>query len=348
MPEAPRRTPRSGPVHRPARAITGAIAGLALLAAGAWSFAARPAAAADMTRPKIIVVSGPLFDPFFSALKKGVDDAAKAFDVDVQYATIANTNNVMGDFAHLLQQSVSRHPAAISVGDFFPDALNPIVKKATADGIAVVFHNSGLDFWKQDGAIGYAGEDATQMGADAGREEAAAGVHHGLCINHVPGNPALEQRCAGFAAGIKAKGGTVKVLTIPISEGNNPTQVVQAIKGTLQSDKAIDGIFALGSAIAIDAVDAVKQVGRAATITIGTTDLSNADLEAVQDGKILFVIDQQPYLQGFDSVQIAAQYLRYGVHPVDPVITGPLLITKKNVADVLRINKEYRGIRGAS
>lgn len=350
MPKAPHRTATLAAIHCRTRATIAAVAGLALVAAGAWSLAARQAAAADKTeaRPKIIAVSGPLFDPFFSALKKGIDDGAKAFDVDVQYVTVTDTNNIMADFAHLLQQSVSRHPAAIAVGDFFPDALDPIIRKATAEGIAVVFHNSGLGAWKQDGALGYVGEDATQMGADAGREEAAAGVRHGLCVNQVPGNPALEQRCAGFAAGIQAKGGTAKVLTIPISQGNNPTEVLQAIKGALQSDKTIDGIFTLGSAIAIDAVNAVKQVGRADKITIGTTDLSNADLEAVQNGEILFVIDQQPYLQGFDSIQIAAQYLRYGLHPVNPVITGPLLITKQNVADVLRINKQYLGIRGAS
>ncbi len=34
-----------------------------------------PALAQDAP-PSIIVVSGPLFDPFFSALKKGADDAA--------------------------------------------------------------------------------------------------------------------------------------------------------------------------------------------------------------------------------------------------------------------------------
>lgn len=324
------------------------IAGLAMLAAGSVAFGIRPALAAVKKNPKIIVVSGPLFDPFFSALKQGVDAGAKAFDPNVQYVTVTSPNNIMGEFVHLLQQTVSRRPAAIAVGDFFPEAMNPIIKKATAEGIVVVVHNTGLQSWKKDGAIGYVGENPRQMGAVAGRHEGAAGVRHGLCVDQVPGNPALEQRCAGFAAAIKAKGGTARVLTIPVSEGNNPTDVVQAIKGTLQSHKSIDGIFTLGSAIAIDAIDAVKQVGRAGKVTVGTTDLSNADLKAVQDGKILFVIDQQPFLQGFDSIQIAAQYLKYGMHPIDPVITGPLLITKRNVAKVIKINKTYRGIRGAS
>lgn len=137
------------------------------------------------------------------------------------------------------------------------------------------------------------------------------------------------------------------MLTIPLADGTNPTAVTQAIKGALQSDKAIDGIFTLGSAIALDALKAVDQVGRTGKVTIGTTDLSNADLEAVQQGKLMFVIDQQPYLQGFDSVEIAVQYIRYGVHPIGPVITGPLLITNANVAEVVEKNKAHRGIRRA-
>lgn len=304
---------------------------------------------ADEARPKLklIAQSGPLFDPFFSALKMGFDDGAKAFDVDVQYVTLAKPDNVVGDFTHLLEQTVSAHPDAILVGDFFPQALEPIIKKATDNGAVFVIHNSGLASWQKIGAIAYIGEDAAEMGHQAGEQEAKAGVQHGLCVDQVPGNPVLEQRCTGFASALKAAGGTSKMLTIPLADGTNPTAVTQAIKGTLQSDKAIDGIFTLGSAIAIDALKAVDQVGRADKVTIGTTDLSNADLEAVQQGKLLFVIDQQPYLQGFDSVQIAVQYIRYGVHPIGPVITGPLLITKANVADVLAKNKAHRGIRGA-
>lgn len=306
-------------------------------------------AVADGTQPrlKLIAQSGPLFDPFFSALKMGFDDGAKAFGVEVQYVTLAKADNVVGDFTHMLEQTVSAHPAAILVGDFFPQALEPIIKKATDDGAVVVIHNSGLTSWQKIGAIAYVGEDATEMGQAAGAQEVKAGVHHGLCVDQVPGNPVLEQRCTGFGNTLKQNGGTSKMLTIPLADGENPTAVTQAIKGALSADKDIDGIFTLGSAIAIDALKAVDQVGRSGKVTVGTTDLSNGDLEAVRDGKLLFVIDQQPYLQGFDSVQIAVQYIRYGVHPIGPVITGPLLITKANVDDVLQKNKEHRGIRGA-
>src|SRR6185295_16271631 len=70
---------------------------------------------------------------------------------------------------------------------------------------------------------------------------------------------------------------------------------------------------------------------------LATFDL-NADVaKAVQDGKILFAVDQQPYLQGYIAVVMLTQYkanlnvLGGGL----PVLTGPNLITKDNAAAVL-------------
>ena len=48
---------------------------------------------------------------------------------------------------------------------------------------------------------------------------------------------------------------------------------------------------------------------------VGTTDLSTQVLQDVADGKLLFTIDQQPYLQGYYSVLIAYQYVKYGMRP---------------------------------
>src|SRR5260221_678320 len=87
-------------------------------------------AAASPDKPVIIMVSGPLVDPFFSAIKKGFDDAAAALKVDAQYSTISAFDNVQSDLVHLVEVAASRHPDALIVGDFFPDAMNPAIKAA--------------------------------------------------------------------------------------------------------------------------------------------------------------------------------------------------------------------------
>jgi simple sugar transport system substrate-binding protein len=78
------------------------------------------AGAAPAKEPTIIVVSGPLFDPFFGPLKKGADDAAKALGTEYQYSTVQDATNPSADLARLVQQAAARQPDAMVVSNFFP------------------------------------------------------------------------------------------------------------------------------------------------------------------------------------------------------------------------------------
>jgi len=130
------------------------------------------------------------------------------------------------------------------------------------------------------------------MGTVAGQQEASAGVSHGLCVDQVAGNPVLEQRCNGYASVLKAHGGSSVFLALPSGDSSSPEKVQQDIAAALAAHPGVNGIFTLGAPEAVSAVAAVKQAGKAGKITIGTTDLSNADLQAVQTGDLGFVLDQ--------------------------------------------------------
>ncbi|MBW8639812.1 sugar ABC transporter substrate-binding protein [Hoeflea sp. WL0058] len=296
----------------------------------------------------IIVVSGPLSWPFFAAVKQGFDDAAEIFDVDFQYVAVTDTANMTSDYPRLLQQAISRNPRMLLVGEFFPDGMDPLIKEATAAGIPVLIHNSGQTLWEQNGSIGFIGEDPYQMGFKAGQIHAEGGVKHGLCFNQVPGNPTVEARCTGYVDAMKEAGLETTYQTIGTGDATNPQAMLQAIKGTLQANNTIDGVYTLNAVPAMSALRAVQEVGRAGEVMIGTADLSNEVLEAIKAGDIAFAMDQQPYLQGFLSIQTAKQYLDYGLHPIGAVTTGPLVIDKSNVDKTLEVNKEFSGVRGAS
>ena len=51
------------------------------------------------------------------------------------------------------------------------------------------------------------------------------------------------------------------------------------------------------------------------------------------------MIDQQPFLQGYLSVQVAAFDVRYGQHPFQPIYTGPSFVTKANAAKIAQLYK---------
>ena len=85
---------------------------------------------------------------------------------------------------------------------------------------------------------------------------------------------------------------------------------VDAIGAKLQQDPAIDYIVTLGAPIAMAALDAVDQAGSEAQVV--TFDLNADAAAAIQDGRIQFSIDQQPYVQGYMSVASLWLYLTNG------------------------------------
>ncbi len=296
----------------------------------------------------ILVVSGPLSWPFFAAVKQGFDDAAALYGVEYQYIAVTDTANMTSDYPRLLQQAISRDPSMLLVGEFFPDGMDPLIKEATAKGIPVIIHNSGQTLWEQNGSLGFIGEDPYQMGYKAGQIQAEGGVTKGLCFNQVPGNPTVEARCTGYIDAMKEAGVETVYQTIGTSEATNQQAMMQAIAGTLQANSDIDGIYTLNAEPAISALRAVADAGKAGEIMIGTADLSNEVLEAIKAGDIAFAMDQQPYLQGYLSIQSAVLYQRYGLHPIGAVTTGPLVIDNSNVDKTLEVNREFSGVRGAS
>lgn len=330
---------------RIARAVSASSLALALVAPIA---ALAPTSAQAADDGPIIAVSGPLSWPFFAAVKEGFDDASKLFGLDFQYVAVTDTANMTSDYPRLLQQAISRNPRMLLVGEFFPDGMDPLIKQATAAGIPVLIHNSGRSLWEKNGSLGFIGEDPYQMGYKAGEIQAEAGVKKGLCFNQVPGNPTVEARCTGYIDAMKKAGAETVYQTIGTGDATNPQAMLQAIKGTLQANEGIDGIYTLNAVPAMSALRAVEDVGRKGKVMIGTADLSNEVLEAIKAGDIAFAMDQQPYLQGFMSIQIAYQYLNYGLHPIGAVTTGPLVIDKDNVDRTLEVNKEHSGVRGAS
>ncbi|WP_291838578.1 substrate-binding domain-containing protein [Limimaricola sp.] len=312
--------------------LGGALA--ALSATGAWA-----------DQPFILEVGGPLSDPFFSTFKRGGDDAAAAEGVRFEFTAPNGFDNLSQDLAKLIEVGITRKPDAMVIGDFIPDAEDPGIKAAVAAGIVVVIVNTGADSWEDDGAIAFVGQDEALAGREAARAFLAAGVKNAVCVNHVPGNPGTQARCDGMVAAMTEAGAKGTAFNLPYSDSGNPQQVKQAIMGTLTADSTIDGVFTLGSGIAEQAMQAVASAGLGGNVQVGTTDISTNTLNAVKSGDLLFDIDQQPYLQGYYGVLIAAQRLKYGLQPIGMIKTGPMVIDKTNVDAVLEAQK--LGVRGA-
>jgi simple sugar transport system substrate-binding protein len=271
-----------------------------------------------------VVTHGAAGDAFWSVLKAGAEQAGKDEGVKVTYQSDGDPQNQ----SQLIDTAVSQKVDGLVVSMANPDALKEAIQKAVQAGIPVVTINSGQDKSVEFGALEHVGQDESVAGEGAGGKLKAAGVTHLICVVHEAGNVGLEQRCTGAKKGLGGKVDTLQV------DGNDLQSAQATIKAKLQADKSIDGVLALNPGVGAVTVDAVSDAGSSAKVA--TFDLNADVVQAVQDGKILFAVDQQQYLQGYLPIVFLTLY-KANLNTVGgglPVLTGPGYVTKDNAAQV--------------
>src|SRR3954447_24445939 len=294
----------------------------------------------QIARARIVFVThGQASDPFWTVVKRGMNDAAKQTQVAVSYR--APDRFSIPRMIRYIDEAVADRPDGLVVS--LPDIkrLGPAIKNAVAAGIPVITINSGSDEFKSLGVLAHVGQPEYEAGVESGERLGRAGVKHALCVNQESGNGGLDARCRGFAAGLAKTGGTSTALPVPLQDpATSQRKMAQAI-----ASEGIDGILTLGPGGTDPAIAAISASGKAGKITLATFDLSPDVLSAVRDGKMLFAVDQQPYLQGYLPVILLAEQARHGVFPGkgELIPTGPHFVTQADAADVIRLTAE--GVR---
>jgi simple sugar transport system substrate-binding protein len=262
-------------------------------------------------------------DTFWDKIRAGAQAAAKKDNVDLKYSNDPDPSKQ----ATLIQNAVDSKVDGIATTMATPDPLAAAVKAATAANIPVVAFNSGINDYKRLGALMYFGSDETLAGTTAGQRITAAGGKKPLCVIQAQGSVALEARCAGIKVGAPS----TENLQV---NGADDGSVTNTLTAKLQQDKSIDYIVTLGAPIALDALKAIKAANSSAKII--TFDL-NADVaKDIANKSIVFSVDQQPYVQGYEAVDSLWLYLtnRNDLGGGKPVLTGPSFVDSTNIAAI--------------
>lgn len=272
------------------------------------------------------VHSNPAEDAFWGVVEKGAKDAAATFGVTLK----SGGSSDPAEQAQLVETYIADNVDGIFVSLANPDALTDAVTKAVAAGIPVITINSGVDVYKELGALTHVGQTEFVAGQGAGEEFNAAGATSVLCVIHEEANIGLEQRCDGLA---DTFGGEMERFNVATTGVRDVAGTVSAIQNKLSSGN-FDGVLTLNPVIAMAARDAIAAGGGGQKLA--TFDLSPDVLQALEDGEMLFAIDQQQYLQGYLPVVLLYLY-DTNLNTVGgglPVLTGPGIVDASNAAQV--------------
>ncbi|WBO62909.1 sugar ABC transporter substrate-binding protein [Streptomyces camelliae] len=261
-------------------------------------------------------------DTFWDIVQSGARQAAVKDNINFLYSH----DDQAQQQAQLVDAAVDKKVDGIIVTLAKPDAMKAAVARAEKAGIPVITVNSGSEESKAFGALAHIGQDETIAGEAVGDELNQRGRKKALCVLHEQGNVGHEQRCDGVAKTFK---GTLQKLYV---NGTDMPDVQSAIEAKLQADKSIDSVVTLGAPYADTAVKAKGDAGSKAEID--TFDLNAKVAAELKDGTLGFAVDQQPYLQGYEAVDLLWAY-KYNADVLGggrPVLTGPQIITKDQAA----------------
>jgi len=276
-----------------------------------------------------MITHGQPGDAFWDIIRKGAEAAAAKDNAKLIYLA----NPTASGQAQMVANAIQQHVDGIAVTLAFPDAIGPAVKQAQAAGIPVVGFNAGNENWKQAGLLGYVGQDETIAGAAVGDRLNSEGSKSAICVDQQQGAVQLEQRCNGIK---KTFHGNLFVLYVP---GYDMAGAQSRMVAKLQQDPNIDYVITLGAPFVPTAVNAVQMAGSSAKI--GTFDLNPSTVNLIQQGKVQWAVDQQPFVEGYEAIDLLWLYKTNGdtVGGGLPVLTGPTFVTKDNINEVAKFAK---------
>ncbi|MHA3685114.1 substrate-binding domain-containing protein [Leucobacter sp. HY1908] len=263
-------------------------------------------------------------DTFWDTIRSGAEKAESRNNIELLYTSDPDGARQ----AQLVQQAVDQGVDGIVVTLAKADAMSGEVKKAVEAGIPVFSINAGEDDYKAMGVLAHFGQNEFVAGQAAAEQFNEAGLKKVVCVIQEQGHVGLEARCEGLADKLN---GSSEVLYV---QGTDMTNVASTITSKLQTNKDIDAVLTLGAPFAMTAVDAIKDAGSSATLA--TTDLNSDVYAAIKDGTMLFGIDQQPFMQGYESVEAVRLFHEggYVLGGGQAVLTGPAVVNADNAESV--------------
>jgi len=312
---------------------------VALLAVGLLA----PTAAAQVREMEFVIITHSATIDFWIPLVKGAQDAAamiNAFDPTVKIS-VTRTGPSMFNVAE--QVNIMENVIQAGVDGIIstlpdPTAFDEPVRRALEAGIPVIGTNA--DAGPDNPRLAYVG----QSDYDAGRTLARTLIDHIGTSGKVAigvedlGHTSLAERLRGVRSVLDE----YPEIEYTILQTSPDLTIGAATFETY--------LIANPDAKAIISVDAntqshgvvIRNLGLEGKVISGGWDLVPTTIENIKDGYTKFVIDQQPYVQGFYPVMALYLYHKYGIAPAN-MDSGSGIVGPHNIDMVIELAEQgYR------
>ncbi|HLJ60308.1 MAG TPA: substrate-binding domain-containing protein [bacterium] len=321
------------------------IAALAVVSMMLLAASAMPRISNGASKPLTIYMVGfTQQQAFWHAVQHGAEQAGKDFGATVKYEAPAGTGSD-ADMISLLDAAVAARPNGIAI-EYAGRDMQEITLRALAAGIKVVlFNNNRFEAAGSTPAtidprivsLAFVGQDEHHSGevlASAFLKYLPSGGGRVLVINPNPKSLVLGLRQDAVKGLLTARGYKPDVLV----ESADATQNQQTTGAYLQAHPDTVGILSLNVNGIAPAVQYVAQ--QKLKVPVAGFDINDVVFQQLRSaGALKILLDQQPYLQGYLTVENLVLELQHGFAPVN-INTGSLIVDYDNSGRVEQLIKQ--------
>ncbi len=330
-------------------ALTGsaaAIAAIALEACGSSSSSTSQAASTSSgSGPygssgghKFVMVNHVTTNSFFTATIYGCQDACALTGSSFQWT--GSNNSIVSDMVSAFNTAIAAKANGIGCALIDNTAFNAPTAQALSSGIPVIAYNADVSAGTKHDRMAYIGQNNLTAGAAVGEAILKAGVKSGDKVAGIiatPGTGNIQPRIDGAKPILTGAGVNFVEVGTSATEG---APEYNKISSWYAGNKDVRWMMAVDSGDSNAVAQFIKAEGLSGKVGASVWDVGLPVAQAIQAGYVTATIDQQAYLQGFDTImQLFLWNVSGGLMKPTDTDTGIGIVTKANVAPYLIPNR---------
>ncbi|HTS73759.1 MAG TPA: substrate-binding domain-containing protein [Gaiellaceae bacterium] len=275
---------------------------------------------------------------FFTATQYGIADACAITGCTATWT--GSTNSVVNEMVAAFNSAIAGNAKGIGCCLINNTAFNGPVNTALNHGIPVIAYNADVSPGAKNNRMAYVGQNNLTAGAAVGEAIVKLGIGKGDLVAGIiatPGTGNIQPRLDGAKPIFKKAG--IKFIEVGTSATEGSPEY-NKIAAWYAGHKDVKFMMAVDSGDSNAVAEFIQNNKLQGKVGASVWDVGLPVVQGIKAGYVSATIDQQAYLQGFDTImQLFLYNISGGLMKPTNTDTGLGIVTKSNVAPYLVTNR---------
>ncbi len=287
---------------------------------------------------KFVMVNHVTTNSFFTATIYGCQDACALTGSSFQWT--GSTTSIVNQMVSAFNSAIAANADGIGCCLIDNTSFNSPVDQALSKGIPVIAYNADVSEGSKNNRMAYVGQNNLTAGAAVGEQILKLGVKSGDLVAGViatPGTGNIQPRIDGAKPVLTQAGVKFEEVGTSATEGSPEYNKISSWYAGHQDVKFM---FTVDSGDSNALAQFIQKEGLQGKVGGSGWDVGVPVVQGIDAGHLSFTIDQQAYLQGFDTImQLFLYNVSGGLMKPTNTDTGLGIVVKSNVTPYLTANR---------